>query len=385
MILIYILFALVALYLVLIYPGRGRDERMAVFGRQLIAHRGLHDNSGPAPENSLAAYRLAVEKGYGIELDVRETRDGMLVICHDDNLRRIAGIDKKIEDMSWSELREVHIFGSEETIPRFDDALKVIGGKVPLVCELKYEHVKGYGSLCENACFFLDAYDGPMCIESFHPLIVRWFRKYRPETLRGQLAEKFKSGEKLNWIERQAFSACLFNICAKPDFIAYNVRHRKLLRYRILHDLFDAYCIAWTVKSKEELEAASGEFEAFIFEGFEPEEGPRTPRAGADTSAVRKGKGRDMRNIIRKHMIVSGRVTAVGFRYRATWIAQELGISGWVRNLYTEQVEMELQGPESALDEMMLRLGREKYIRIDRVDEKLIPVHPDEYEFKVRY
>lgn len=220
-----------------------------------------------------------------------------------------------------------------------------------------------------------------MCVESFHPLVVRWFKKHRPETLRGQLAEMFRPDETLNALECQAFSACLFNVVTKPDFIAYNVRHRKLLRYRILHDLFDAYCIGWTVRSSEELEAAAGDFEAFIFEGFRPARGRNSGKADEKAD----GDARDMSGIIRKHMIVSGRVTAVGFRYRATWIAQELGITGWVRNLYTDQVEMELQGPEKVIDEMMSRLGRQQYIRIDHVDEKPVPVHPDEYEFKVRY
>lgn len=92
-----------------------------------------------------------------------------------------------------------------------------------------------------------------------------------------------------------------------------------------------------------------------------------------------------MRNIVRKHMIVSGTVQAVGFRYRATWIAQALGVTGWVRNRYDDRVEMEVQGTPEEIREMMDRLGKERYIHITDIEEKNTAVIPDEYEFKVRY
>lgn len=92
-----------------------------------------------------------------------------------------------------------------------------------------------------------------------------------------------------------------------------------------------------------------------------------------------------MQNIIRKHLYVSGRVQAVGFRYRATNIAQNLGVTGWVRNLYDERVEMEVQGTPAKLDRMMKELKEQRWIEITDVEEKIIPVDPHESEFKVRY
>ena len=120
-ILIYLLFLLLVLYIVAIWPGRSRKERMELYARQPIAHRGFHDNSGPAPENSMAAFRKAVEMGYGIELDIRETSDGLMVVSHDDSLKRSAGIDRNISDMKWSELKDICLFQSNEHIPLFKD------------------------------------------------------------------------------------------------------------------------------------------------------------------------------------------------------------------------------------------------------------------------
>ncbi len=378
-ILIYLLFLLLVLYIVAIWPGRSRKERMELYARQPIAHRGFHDNSGPAPENSMAAFRKAVEMGYGIELDIRETSDGLMVVSHDDSLKRPAGIDRNISDMKWSELKDICLFQSNEHIPLFKDVLEMVHGRVPLVVEIKSE-TRNVGPICENAVFWLDSYEGNYCIESFNPFVVLWFRKNRPQVLRGQLSEKFRRGQLPTKVASYIFSACMFNFLARPDFIAYNVLHKDLLRYRIQHDVFHTFGIAWTIKSNEMMREAAKYFEAFIFDSFTPEqtysEHVEVPQRSED----------DMKNIVRVYMLLSGSVTGVGFRYRATWIAQSLGITGWVRNTSDDmQVEMELQGPRSAIDEMIDRLGNERFITITSVEEEPRDLLTDEYEFKVKY
>ena len=92
-----------------------------------------------------------------------------------------------------------------------------------------------------------------------------------------------------------------------------------------------------------------------------------------------------MGGVIRRHMVVSGTVQAVGFRYRAVYIAQALGVTGWVRNLSDGKVEMEVQGSAAALKEMLQQLGEQRFIEITGVDEQALDVVPGEYEFKVRY
>ena len=364
---VFIIFALTALWLAAVWPGRGRRERMQTFSKQLIAHRGLHNNKGDAPENSLLAFERACENGYGIELDVRETKDGVLVVCHDDNLKRVAGLSRKISEMPLSEVRRAKLCRSEEKIPTLEEALSLIGGRVPLVLEIKSEDIRNAGHISQAVASVLDSYEGPVCMESFNPAVLKWYRKHRPEMLRGQLAEKFPNEKYPNKILMFLFSCCFFNFLTKPDFIAYKYSHANLLRFRLLHDMFHSCCAGWTIRSEEALRAAAADFDVIIFDSFTP-----------------PGDGRLVK-MIRKHMLVRGTVTGVGFRYSAVNTAHMLGVTGWVKNLYDTMVEMEVQGSAAAIDEMMRRMASRRFIDISDVEEKEIPLIPDEYEFKVRY
>ena len=270
LIIVLIIIAVCILGLILVWPGRGRRDRMQDYMKRLIAHRGFHDNLGPAPENSMAAYRLAVEKGLGIELDVRRTADGQLVCMHDRNVKRAAGVDRNIDEMNWPEVKELKLFRSDEGVPRFRDVLSYVDGRVPIIMEIKAETFKDAIQTSSDAAALLDSYEGLLCMESFHPLAVWWFRKNRPRMLRGQLSDQFRDfklhAKPLGFL----LGCCAFNCFTKPDFIAYNVKRRNLLRFRLQHNAFHAVCAAWTVKSPEELISAAGDFDIFIFEGFDP-------------------------------------------------------------------------------------------------------------------
>lgn len=376
LIVLIVLFALFLLFCFLIWPGNSRRERMLAFADHYIAHRGLHDNSGPAPENSMAAFKLAVEKGYGIEFDVHITRDEQLVIIHDHQIDRIMGGTGKVEDMSLKELRGYYLLHSKEKAPTLWQLLQYVQGRVPLIVELKAERDQKVDKLCEAVAFELDAYEGLTCVESFHPGVVRWFKKNRPQMLRGQLSEHFKEEGPMGF----PMSACLFNFATRPDFIAYNMKFADYFAFRFLRNVCQATCVAWTVHNPEELREAEKNYDVFIFEGFEPGRPERE-----ETTARRLREEAKMGDIVRKHMLVSGDVQGVGFRYRATYIAQALGVTGWVKNLYDERVEMEVQGTEAQIAEMIRRLGAQRYVEIRDIEEETIPVDPRSYEFKVRY
>lgn len=130
-----------ALYLLMIMPGMRRKPDTAALKQRLYAHRGLHDNNSDAPENSMRAFRKAVEAGFGIELDVQLSKDGVPVVFHDFTLKRICGGEGKVCDYTWSELQQFSLCGSDQKIPRFEDVLKLVDGKVPLIVELKIEAV----------------------------------------------------------------------------------------------------------------------------------------------------------------------------------------------------------------------------------------------------
>lgn len=78
--------------------------------------------------------------------------------------------------------------------------------------------------------------------------------------------------------------------------------------------------------------------------------------------------------MIRKHIIFSGRVQGVGFRYHSYYRARQLGLTGWVRNLYDGNVEMEVQGKETEIDELIAHLNRQRFIQIEEMKVKTIPV-----------
>lgn len=259
---------LIFLYLCMIGPRIFRRPRREHFKRWLYAHRGLHDNHSDAPENSMAAFRKAKEAGYGIELDIQLSKDRIPVVFHDFTLKRVCGAPGKVNDYTYEELQQFCLFESQERIPRFEDVLKLVDGKVPLIVEFKLETRDL--SLCPIADRLLARYKGMYCMESFNPLGVWWYRCHRRNVMRGQLSDAFlQEGPyrgPLYFIQQNL----LTNFIGRPDFIAYRSKYPRTLSRRICCGMFGAVGAAWTIRSQEELERAQRDFDIFIFEGFMP-------------------------------------------------------------------------------------------------------------------
>lgn len=139
------------------------------------------------PENSLPAFRAAAEAGYAVEMDVHLTADDRLVVFHDDTLERMCGVQGVIDDFTLAELRALRLGKTECVIPTFAEALEALGGRVPLLLEVKRGHDNR--RLCALTLEALRTYTGPYCVESFDPTIVAWFRRNAPDILRGQLSQ----------------------------------------------------------------------------------------------------------------------------------------------------------------------------------------------------
>ena len=148
------------------------------------AHRGLH-NGKDAPENSLAAFEAACQKGYGIELDVQLSRDGKVMVFHDYTLVRMTGCDKKLAELDAEELTALTLGESDQKIPTFAEVLSLVNGRVPLLVELKGENFDT--SLCAKVAEMLRDYQGPYCVESFNPLLIGNMKKEMPEVFCGLL------------------------------------------------------------------------------------------------------------------------------------------------------------------------------------------------------
>ena len=271
MVLIGIIVGLAGLYLAAIMPRMGkRPDRTPFLGR-LYAHRGLHDNRSEAPENSMAAFRKAVEAGYGIELDVQLTKDKIPVVFHDFTVTRVCGQPGKVYDYTFEELQTFSLCGSQERIPRFEDVLALVDGRVPLIIEYKIEW--NDPEVCAAAERLLQGYRGAYCIESFNPFGVYWYKKHRPEIMRGQLSQDYSQVAALKGKPLyMALHHLLFNCITKPDFIAYDHHSMKDLSFRLATGLWGALPVAWTIKSEEELARARRAYELFIFDSFVPKE-----------------------------------------------------------------------------------------------------------------
>lgn len=256
---------LIAIFLFLISPG-AHCRSLSRLGETCFAHRGLHGNSHP--ENSLSAFSCAVENGYGIELDVQLSKDGVAMVFHDRTLKRVCGVSRRLESLTFDELSELRLFGTGERIPTLSEVLELVGGKVPLVVELK--NTLRCSKLSRTVAELLDRYEGVYCIESFDPLILRWFRIHRPDVLRGQLASTFRSKANKNLCPF-VLHHLLFNFLSRPDFIAYDERfcHTPVLKLCTSGFLsFTAVPVLWTVNSQERMNSLRGAFKYFIFEGF---------------------------------------------------------------------------------------------------------------------
>lgn len=269
-VILFILLGAFFIYVFAVLPRMTHRADRTPFMGHFYAHRGLHDNESEAPENSIAAFKLAVENGYGIELDVQLTKDEKVVVFHDDNLKRVCGTDAPVNSLTYGELMDLCICSSKEKIPLFEDVLKTVGGKVPLIVEIKMVNSKT--RVCELANELLLKYNGTYCIESFHPAAVRWFMKHRPELFRGQLSSNFgEDKERKENIGEFAVHYLLTDLFCRPDFIAYSCDHPDNFSFR-LAKLFGALPVAWTVKSPGMLNSIQKKYRLFIFEGFRPDE-----------------------------------------------------------------------------------------------------------------
>ena len=267
-----IVIAIIALLLFMLYIGcvGGRVGHPGLKDLQgwNYAHRGLH--SAGVPENSMAAFRAALEHGYGIEFDVHLLRDGNLAIIHDASLKRTAGADVLIEDLATEDLAAYCLEGTAETIPTFRQLLDLYAGKAPLIIELKPER-GNHAALTETVCRMLEDYKGIYCLESFDPRCIAWLKKNRPELIRGQLSKNY-FGDTNGLKPSTCFllTHSLSHFITMPDFTAYKFADRKNLSTWICRRLYGVQGVSWTLQTKEEYDIALKEGWIPIFENFTP-------------------------------------------------------------------------------------------------------------------
>lgn len=231
---------------------------------KIVAHRGYHDINIGIPENSIPAFQRAIEKNYLIEFDLHLLKSGEVVVFHDDNLKRMTGIDASIKDKTYNDIKDLKLVNTNEHIPLFSEVLRLVNGKVPIVIELKYD--TKCGLLEDKVLEILKDYKGKYAIKSFNPLTVNYLRKKAPNVIRGQLSSDFKD-DKINILKKMFIRSMVYNFITKPDFISYDIRalpSKKIKRLRK-----KKLIMAWTIRDKKSYTNALDTCDTFIMEDIE--------------------------------------------------------------------------------------------------------------------
>ena len=235
------------------------------FGKY-IAHRGLHNKNKDMPENSLKAFEEACKKEVAIELDVRLTKDGRVVVFHDDSLKRMCGVEACVSDFTYDQLCAFRLKDTNEKIPLFSQVLKLVKGRVPLLIELKDSI--GLFDLEKRTWHLLKNYKGDFAVQSFNPISLLWFRLFAPQVERGQLISKFKGNNHKQYIMRLVCANPLvWKLISKPSFVACDLRSVSLeTAFQAVDN--NADFITWTADSPELLASAKQFSKSVIGEKF---------------------------------------------------------------------------------------------------------------------
>lgn len=229
-----------------------------------IAHRGLHSNDLRVPENSLLAFRLAIEKNIPIELDVHALKDGAVVVFHDDNLKRMTGVDKKISECTYEEIRKLKLLDSNQTIPLLTEVFDLVNNKVPLLIEIKNTSKLGY--LERRLLKLLNKYNGRYAIQSFNPFSLIWFRINAKNIFRGQLSSYFLNDE-LFFVKKCLIKNLFFDFLVKPNFISYNIDNLPNKRVSKIRKR-GMPIFGWTIRNEYEYKKAKQYCDSIIFENI---------------------------------------------------------------------------------------------------------------------
>lgn len=220
-----------------------------------FAHRGLHDNK-KIPENSMAAFKNAVEHGYGIEFDVYLTDEGTLIVHHDPSLKRTCGVKLHPEKIKNADLDKYRLFGTDERIPLFKDVLAYVNGKVKLIIEVKV--TKKYVETCTAVFDALKDYKGEYCLESFDPRAVLFMQEKRPDLLIGQLYDP-------NPLQRHYCHRLKSH--EKAAFLAASVKTLNSSFYSKVQQKDPSVAVVtWTIRTPKQLALAKQKADNYIFE-----------------------------------------------------------------------------------------------------------------------
>lgn len=225
-----------------------------------IAHRGLHNNK--YLENTIESFENAINNGYPIELDVHLVKGGDIVVFHDDNLKRMCGINKRINKLTLPQIKELSLFDGSSTIPTLKEVLDVVQGQVPLLIELKNE--SNPKKTVMKTLEVLNEYSGKFALQSFSPLNLLWINRLAPKIPKGQLSSFHKNSK--NPVKVMIKKLRFYNL-TKFDFITYDIDN---LPNKYVEKFKNLPLLAYTIRTKEEILKAKNLTQNYIFENIIP-------------------------------------------------------------------------------------------------------------------
>ena len=209
------------------------------FDNLIFAHRGVHNNID-IPENSIKAFKEALKNNLNIELDIQLTKDNKLVVFHDENLKRMSNVNKTLNELTYFEIKKLKLLETNETIPTFKEVLNIINKEIILDIEIK--DTKKMDIICNKLVNELKNYKYPFIIKSFNPKIVKWFKKNKPEYIRGLLIKD-------NLYNK--FIAKIIILYCNPNFLAIS---KKFINKNGIKSYLKKYpLLIWTISNKKEI------------------------------------------------------------------------------------------------------------------------------------
>lgn len=207
-----------------------------------IAHRGLHTDPKILTENSMGAFKNAMEHGYNIETDVHLLKTGEVVVFHDDSLKRVVGKNVKISSLTLDDIKgDEYLLPNGEHIPLFTEMLELVDGKTGILLELK---LNGFNYDLEKAVYeLIKGKESWIAVQAFNPYTVVWFAKNAPEFYRGLLS-----------LSLLGCDVPLYNKRMKPHFISFEIggakKQRKWTEKRGIN------LLVWTIRNNDKYNAA---------------------------------------------------------------------------------------------------------------------------------
>ena len=237
-----------------------------------IAHRGLH-GAGGALENTPSAARAACALGFAIECDVQLSADGEAMVFHDFDLDRLTRASGRLDARPAQELTNMDLARGADRIATFSDYVDLIGGRVPLICEIK-SRFDGDMRLADRVARIAAQAPCPIALKSFDPEVVAWLRAKAPElaimrTPLGVVAmADFDDPEaNLGAEARRSLAAFAHWPRTRPDFLSFCVDDLPHAAPCLLRSALGLPILSWTVRSAEQARRARQWGDQIIFEG----------------------------------------------------------------------------------------------------------------------